>query len=107
MKSLGIRIKYKDAGGKNIMEEYDSLNECSIKYDVSIPTLRKVIEGKGKDVTKNMFPLNSMFEIVGTPIKKPRELKYKCETCNIEVIASSKYNHLRSHRHKKNLLNAL
>lgn len=108
-RAIGVKLSYFDKlKNQMIQEEYSSLYECAKHYQVSVPSLKKIIEGKNKRV--KLFKDDTDFQIQFIdPIPKVHKFTEKktiwhCDLCDLDFKVGSKANHLLSIKHRKKIV---
>lgn len=104
MKSKGLRVKY-NKEGNDVVEEYHSHMEFAKHYNVSVPTVKYIIDGTSKF---KFFPEGVVFEDAEIPLQKEDKVKIKevskyywiCPYCQKKMLLGSKINHLNSKKHR-------
>ena len=103
-RSIPVNLTY-TFNGSEMKEEYSSLLACAKHYQTSVPTLRSIIDGHSRERTKNIFPKDIKFELISPEGKMTYEVhKWHCDLCDVDLIPSSKYNHLLSFKHRQKIV---
>lgn len=103
-RSISVNLTY-TFNGHEMKEEYSSLLACAKRYQTCVPTLRSIIDGHSRERTKNIFPKDIKFELISPEEKMTDEVhKWHCDLCEVDLIPSSKSNHLLSLKHRKKIV---
>jgi hypothetical protein len=90
--------------GKEIVEDYQSLLSCATRYQLSIPSLKNIINGNNSK-RRGLLPDNVIIRM-GDPtiFFVPSDHLWHCDLCDVDMKKNSRSLHLLSIKHRQKIV---